>query len=917
MGTNVSSRVFLVGFICCGLIAINGCRNREAKETLSVAANEPSGGIAPAGNQIFIEPAKANEASPVEIRPVAEKAKEDSGAKNKDEVLPLIDIARDTVEGEWRFRKGTLVAPDSANARIMLPCAVPPQYRVRMIVERLAGTNGCGIGMVAGGRQLVAHCDSPYKNKRTTGLALVGGEREYENETAYEGLLLRTHHPVEIIANVTHSGVTVTIAGKEIIRFMNGYHRIQIPEELVVPDKGKLFLFADRCPCLIESVEVTALTEDVNLSAPPVKSASRPAPSTSPPRATPTPSASPSTEAAPEPTPSAFPGSASPSAPLPNPLPSPAPSTAPDSSSIPPAASPSPAVPRASPNSALRTEKVDDHGRLPTTTVRLDDFVDVAVDEFGDQYEAYEFLPPVVANDWEDVDLSKPGKGRFPTDPRLETVLDQANARKGNFQLGHVFAMDIDPAGKTLFWTNRTEHTQHGGTSYRAALDHSDSRLLAKDLELSMGMTVDHENKRAYVTMREKDLAKGWTVRRVDFEGLHNGKALTGFSGLRALAVDPKRGFLYTCDDKNRIFQSDLDGGGAKVLAPKAGGLDLAFDANRQKLYYSYQGWSLSVCDATSGEVANIFGDELYRTERYLWHLEDINGLSLDPSGTTLFFRLGGTEIFRCGVDGSRIQQLVCGSHSRDHVVLADHKGEYLYFPEMSPDLGTRIRRIPIPPPPAIVVKPAPPLVTGYQPARGKTGDVISIQGEFFQDIQEVAMIGLSTGDYMKVKYEVVSPEQINATVPALPHVCDRLAVVVLGSSGVTVTMPFDSLTIDKQRHRAIGAALSFDSYAKNQRYTVVANQKTSVTQLGRAIAYGSWDSYLSTGTEGRCAFFVKNHATTSCLNFHDGIIFHEPFAIIHARHKLEQDSRIVPVSAIRPSFVNSLFEFDRGSATP
>jgi hypothetical protein len=68
-------------------------------------------------------------------------------------LLPLIDIADDTVSGHWRFEDGRLVSDGSAFARIRIRYDPPPEYDFRIEFVRLAGDDDVVQMLNEGGRR--------------------------------------------------------------------------------------------------------------------------------------------------------------------------------------------------------------------------------------------------------------------------------------------------------------------------------------------------------------------------------------------------------------------------------------------------------------------------------------------------------------------------------------------------------------------------------------------------------------------------------------------------------------------------------------------------------------------------------------------------------------------------------------------
>lgn len=75
------------------------------------------------------------------------------------DLLALVDPARDRLEGEWRFEGRQLVSPESPLACLTLPVASPPSYKLEIEAERKSGGR-LVIGLVWKDRQVPVILDS-------------------------------------------------------------------------------------------------------------------------------------------------------------------------------------------------------------------------------------------------------------------------------------------------------------------------------------------------------------------------------------------------------------------------------------------------------------------------------------------------------------------------------------------------------------------------------------------------------------------------------------------------------------------------------------------------------------------------------------------------------------------------------------
>jgi hypothetical protein len=69
------------------------------------------------------------------------------------DLLKNVDLARDTVAGDWQLKNGVLTSPDAPRARLALPHALPKAYKLEIEAQRQQGGR-LAIGLVRDGRQL-------------------------------------------------------------------------------------------------------------------------------------------------------------------------------------------------------------------------------------------------------------------------------------------------------------------------------------------------------------------------------------------------------------------------------------------------------------------------------------------------------------------------------------------------------------------------------------------------------------------------------------------------------------------------------------------------------------------------------------------------------------------------------------------
>ncbi|MGH2690166.1 MAG: hypothetical protein ACRDKW_15375, partial [Actinomycetota bacterium] len=94
-----------------------------------------------------------------------------TGSKTID-LLKLVDPAKDSVQGAWRFEGTALVTGPARFSRLQIPYVPPAEYDLRAVVERKDGSNSIVFGLVAGGRQFCFVLDA-FERDTASGIDLI------------------------------------------------------------------------------------------------------------------------------------------------------------------------------------------------------------------------------------------------------------------------------------------------------------------------------------------------------------------------------------------------------------------------------------------------------------------------------------------------------------------------------------------------------------------------------------------------------------------------------------------------------------------------------------------------------------------------------------------------------------------------
>jgi hypothetical protein len=170
------------------------------------------------------------------------------------ELVPLIDIERDTLRGRWLItREGVLHGRSAINeprpqSLLVLPWDPPTEYRLRLTVTRMGRNEGfMTLSLASGPTRLGVVFDATHERKVFTGLSVVDGQRLHRYRRI--GPLLPPGVPIHLVCTIRAGQLTINANGSEIFRWEGDFSRLSRPafqpaEPLILgcADKG-LFAF--------------------------------------------------------------------------------------------------------------------------------------------------------------------------------------------------------------------------------------------------------------------------------------------------------------------------------------------------------------------------------------------------------------------------------------------------------------------------------------------------------------------------------------------------------------------------------------------------------------------------------------------------------------------------------------------------
>jgi len=509
-------------------------------------------------------------------------------------------------------------------------------------------------------------------------------------------------------------------------------------------------------------------------------------------------------------------------------------------------------------------------------------------ENWGETYEGYDSLQPINVKD-------------------AETVVDyeQAGLEPNVFLRG----IRLDAVHGRMYWIGESSKVNHIRS---ADLNGGDIQSVADlDFQAPMGLAVDSVNKKVYWSTNSgpalgKNARAVW---RADFDGLNIEPIFTGLGMAFAVAIDPTGEQIFYFDD-TRLIRAALDGsvespilnaeitpGPGTPSTPYNSGAGAAIDGQGQKLYWAG--------DRTSIARSNLDGTDFEIPLELGQGLGHISGIGLDvKNGRIYFVNRSYEDMWRVKFDGSDAEVVAIGLEvPRGIDVDSEHQYVYWNDRKLSGINGFGlVRRIKLPRMLQATTKPAPPLISAVNPIEQAAGAEVQIAGTHFTGVEQVEFVS-EDGQHVSARFTVQSDSELAVVVPNLPRRAKRAAIIVQGTGGVTVTLPH-ACRVTKDPRTA------FNRFEDTGGPPIVCVPGAPSGRVEKAVVYAAVNSTVHPGERGDNVIFLKNGCTMIGTTVSANVVYHEPFAKIHARSKASPDTVFVPVPAIRPSFVEKLFEF-------
>lgn len=176
------------------------------------------------------------------------------------DLLSQIEPTRDQVMGLWSTDSGCLISPSYDTASLVIPSAVPKEYVLTIVAERVANSDSFGIGLLMNGRQVLVVLEG--WGKTLSGLNTVDGRTADNNDTTYRSPVFVAGSPCTIVCSVRDSHIQVACDGRTVIDWRGNAHRLALDRRFWSDlPSDKLFLGTWHSSYRISKLELVSLSE--------------------------------------------------------------------------------------------------------------------------------------------------------------------------------------------------------------------------------------------------------------------------------------------------------------------------------------------------------------------------------------------------------------------------------------------------------------------------------------------------------------------------------------------------------------------------------------------------------------------------------------------------------------------------------
>jgi hypothetical protein len=157
-------------------------------------------------------------------------------------LIPLVDPAKDTLDGNWCVRDGALtLSPSQGMDRLAVPYAPPEEYDLRAVVTRTRNTGGLGFVLPRG--QTVVAFVFAGKENTLSGFECVDGRKLEDNpERLQRDNTIQNGRPYTVVIQVRTDTIRCYLDGEGLVQTTAPNAQLSLPKERKMATTGQLGL---------------------------------------------------------------------------------------------------------------------------------------------------------------------------------------------------------------------------------------------------------------------------------------------------------------------------------------------------------------------------------------------------------------------------------------------------------------------------------------------------------------------------------------------------------------------------------------------------------------------------------------------------------------------------------------------------
>lgn len=191
--------------------------------------------------------------------PVNPQSLTPSPASRRMDLLPLIDVKKNAIAGNWQIKNRELSSDAAPFARIEIPYTPPDEYDFQITFTRQSGRNDVNMILAHGYRSFMwMMCGM---NNNSWALDMVGGARAGINATSVRLPPIENGRKYTALIQVRKNYVAAYMDGKPVGAWSTNYQDLQIMSDWKLRSDNTLGVGSYMSPTTFHSIEITPVTK--------------------------------------------------------------------------------------------------------------------------------------------------------------------------------------------------------------------------------------------------------------------------------------------------------------------------------------------------------------------------------------------------------------------------------------------------------------------------------------------------------------------------------------------------------------------------------------------------------------------------------------------------------------------------------